>query len=226
MKYLLSLDFSVVWQFAGQIALGLAMTLFLWLSSGMSGLVLGTLLAITGRSSNRLVRLLVDGYIEIWRNTPLLVQLFWVHFALPSLTGVTTTALQSGLLALTGNVTAYFAEIIRAGIQSVDRGQWDAARALGLHRYALWRTVILPQVIRIVLPPLTSLYISLLKATAILSVLSISELMRVITSLSNNTFRPVELLTSAAVLYSAAGLAVARLGTLLEKRMSVSGVRQ
>jgi polar amino acid transport system permease protein len=70
------------------------------------------------------------------------------------------------------------------------------------------------------------LYISLLKATAILSVLSISELMRVITSLSNNTFRPVELLTFAAVLYSVAGLAVARLGSLLEKRMSVSGVRQ
>ena len=226
MRYLLSLHFSVVWQFAAQIGLGLAMTLFLWLSSGISGLVLGTLLAIMGRSANRLVRLLVDAYIEIWRNTPLLVQLFWVYFALPSLTGVTTTALQSGLLALTGNVTAYFAEIIRAGIQSVDRGQWDAANALGLHRYALWRTVIVPQVIRIVLPPLTSLYISLLKATAILSVLSISELMRVVTSLSNNTFRPVELLTFAAVLYSVAGLVVAGLGAFLEKRMSVSGVRQ
>jgi polar amino acid transport system permease protein len=192
----------------------------------MSGLILGTLLAIMGRSANRLVRLLADGYIEIWRNTPLLVQLFWVHFALPSFTGVTTTALQSGLLALTGNVTAYFAEIIRAGIQSVDRGQWDAAYALGLHRYALWRTVILPQVVKIVLPPLTSLYISLLKATAILSVLSISELMRVVTSLSNNTFRPVELLTFAAVLYSITGLCVARLGSHLEKRMAVSGVRQ
>src|SRR5262245_3692183 len=163
MKYLLSLDFSVVWEFAGPIGVGLVMTLFLWLSSGIFGLVFGTLLAIMGRSANRLLRLLVDGYIEIWRNTPLLVQLFWVHFALPSLTGVTTTALQSGLLALTGNVTAYFAEIIRAGIQSVDRGQWDAAYALGLHRYALWRTVVLPQVIKIVLPPLTSLYISLLK---------------------------------------------------------------
>ena len=83
MRYLLSLHFSVVWQFAAQIGLGLAMTLFLWLSSGISGLVLGTLLAIMGRSANRLVRLLVDAYIEIWRNTPLLVQLFWVYFALP-----------------------------------------------------------------------------------------------------------------------------------------------
>ena len=81
MRYLLSLDFSVVWQFAGQIGVGLAMTLFLWLSSGMSGLILGTLLAIMGRSANRLVRLLADGYIEIWRNTPLLVhRFFWAGF--------------------------------------------------------------------------------------------------------------------------------------------------
>jgi polar amino acid transport system permease protein len=223
MKYLLSLDFSPVWQYRGQIGFGLATTLFLWLFSGLSGLTLGTMLAVLSQSKHRLVRVGVDGYIEIWRNTPLLVQLFWIHFALPTLTGFTMTALQSGLLALTGNVTAYFSEIIRAGIQAIDRGQWDAGNALGLHRYALWRTIIFPQVLRTILPPLTSLSISLLKATAILSVLSISDLMRVVTSLSNYTFRPVELLTFAAFLYCATGLGVARLGFALEKRLSVSG---
>ena len=151
MKYLLSLDFSPVWQYWGQIGFGSAMTLFLWLFSGLSGLTLGTVLAVLGQSKHRLVRLCVDGYIEIWRNTPLLVQLFWIHFALPTLIGFTMTALQSGLLALTGNVTAYFSEIIRAGIQAVDRGQWDAGNALGLHRYALWRTIIFPQVLRTIL---------------------------------------------------------------------------
>lgn len=218
--YLAALDFGVVWQYRWQLLAGFQMTLLLLVASAAMGLGFGSILAMASQSKFRPVRWLVIVYVELWRNTPLLVQLFWIHFALPLATGINTTALQSGLIALTANVTAYFAEIVRAGIQSVDRGQWEAARALGLPRLVQWRKVVLPQAFRIVLPPLVSLVVSLLKATAILSVLSINDLMRVTASLSNYTFKPIELYSFVALVYFATGLLISRAGTWLEWRLA------
>src|SRR5437588_1932233 len=166
-EFLEALDFEVVWQYRWQLLAGLETTLLLLSASASIGLVLGSILAIASQSRLKPVRWFVVLYVEIWRNTPLLVQLFWIHFALPIMTGINTTALQSGLIALTANVTAYFAEVVRAGIESVDHGQWEAGRALGLPRLIQWRKVILPQAFRIVMPPLINLTVSLLKATAI-----------------------------------------------------------
>ena len=157
-------------------------------------------------------------YVEIWRNTPLLVQLIWVHFALPLVTGLTTTALQSGLIAITLQSAAYFTEIVRAGIEAVPKGQWEASRALGLPRRTMWMSVILPQAGRIIIPPLANFAISLFKATAILTVLSINELMTVTTRISNVAFKPLELFTAAAVIYFVIGYAMSR-GTLRLERV-------
>jgi polar amino acid transport system permease protein len=221
-QYLLSLDFSAVWEYRSQLARGFGVTIGLLLLSAVCGFLLGAALAVLGQSKRRLFRLFSTTYVEIWRNTPLIVQLFWIHFALPVFTGFTTSAILSGLVALVGNVTAYFAEIMRAGIQSVDRGQWEAGRALGLPARALWQKIIFPQALKIVIPPLTSLSVSLLKATSILSVLSINDLMRVTTSLSNYTFRPVELFTAVALIYFLTGVGLSKLGAYLERRYSLS----
>jgi polar amino acid transport system permease protein len=221
-QYIQSLDFGAIWQYRTQFAWGVTVTILLLMASGSLGLLLGILVAIMRQSKARPFRLFSVAYVELWRNTPLIVQLFWIQFALPMLTGITTSALVSGLIALVGNVTAYFAEIVRAGIQSIDRGQWEAGRALGLQPVAMWRKVILPQALRIVIPPLTSLVVSLLKATAILSVLSINDLMRVTTSLANYSFRPVELFSSAAVIYFLVGICISKIGAYLERQFPLN----
>ena len=222
LDFLTSLNFGVVWEYRWQLLAGFGTTLELLLVSGVLGLCFGSVLAIASQSRVRPLGWLVIIYVEVWRNTPLLVQLFWIYFALPLLTGINTTALESGLIALTANITAYFSEIVRAGIQSVDEGQWEAARALGLRPVVVWRKVILPQAFRIVLPPLVNMTVSLLKATAILSVLSINELMRVATSLANYTFKPVELYSFVALVYFGAGLVASTIGNGIERRMRKS----
>lgn len=217
--YLAALDFSVLWVYRVPLLKGLGTTLLLTLLASLMGVVAGTGLAILSQLRSRPLRVLVAAYVEIWRNTPLIVQLVWFHFALPTLTGIPTAILVSGILVLTFNVTAYFTEIIRAGIEAVDRGQHEAAMALGLPSAIRWRKVILPQAVRIMIPPLASLVISLLKATAILSVLTISDLMRVTVQLSNYTFKPVELLTAVAVIYVTVGILISRLFRFLETRL-------
>ena len=217
-----SLDFSVAWEYREVLFRGLRLTIWITMIATALGLLIGTLLAILSQSPVAVLRWLVVAYVEIWRNTPLLVQLIWIHFALPMLTGITTTAFQSGVITMTLQASAYFTEIVRAGIEAIHKGQWEAANALGIPAWNRWTRVILPQAARIVIPPLANLAISLFKATSILSILSISELMTVTTRISNVAFKPIELFTVTAVIYFVVGYTMSR-GTLrLERRLRTS----
>lgn len=216
--YLATLDFSVPWEYRWQLLHGLWISFFLMLASSGAGLALGVVLAITSRTKHAVLRWMITAYVEFFRNTPLLVQLVWIHFVLPLLTGINTTPLVSGVLALTLNVTAYFSEIARAGINSVGKGQWEGAQALGLHALPIWWRVILPQALRIMIPPLAGMVINIFKATAILSILAIDDLMRVATRISNTTFKPVEMITAAALLYLILGSLLAFGADWVERR--------
>jgi polar amino acid transport system permease protein len=112
-------------------------------------------------------------------------------------------------------------EVIRAGIDAVPKGQWEASRALGLGPGIIWLRVILPQALRIILPPLANTMVSLLKGTAILSILAVAELMRATTRISTHTARPVELFTVAAIIYFLVGLATVRVFAWLERRFQL-----
>lgn len=217
-----SLDFSVAWEYREVLFRGLRLTIWITMIATALGLLIGTLLAILSQSPVAVLRWLVVAYVEIWRNTPLLVQLIWIHFALPMLTGITTTAFQSGVITMTLQASAYFTEIVRAGIEAIHKGQWEAANALGIPAWTRWTRVILPQAARIVIPPLANLAISLFKATAILSILSISELMTVTTRISNIAFKPIELFTVTAVIYFVVGYAMSRATLRLERRLRAS----
>lgn len=175
------------------------------------------MLAIVSQSPIAPLRWLVVGFVEIFRNTPLLVQLVWIHFALPLVTGISTTALQSGVIGITLQASAYFTEIVRAGIEAVPRGQLEAAYALGLPARTRWLRVVLPPATRTMIPPLVNLTISFFKATAILSVLQVSELMTVTNRISNVTFKPIELFTAAALIYFIFGYAMSRATLRLER---------
>jgi len=219
-----SLKPEVIWEYRVALIEGLLLTLLITAIATAFGLVLGTILAIMSQSPVAPLRWIVVAYVEVWRNTPLLVQLIWIHFALPILTGVTTTAFESGVLTMALQSSAYFTEIVRAGIEAVPKGQWEAAHALGLPVRTRWGRIILPQAGRLMIPPLANLGISYFKATAILSILSISELMTVATRISNVTFKPIEPLTAAAVLYFVLGYAMSR-GTFRLERVLGAGRR-
>jgi His/Glu/Gln/Arg/opine family amino acid ABC transporter permease subunit len=214
--YLRALDLAIVWKYRWTIGAGLAETLSFTIAGTLLGAILGTGLGMAGRTSFRLAHWLVVVFVEFWRNTPLLVQLIWIHFALPAFTGIQTSVNQSGLLAMALNVGAYYSEIVRAGVDAVPRGQWEAGYALGLSRYAQWRRIILPQAMRIVIPPTASLAIGAFKGTAILSILSIGELMRVTVRLSDFTYKPIEFFTAAAAIYAIVGIAISRIARRVE----------
>jgi polar amino acid transport system permease protein len=223
---LTELDFAVVWEYGPSLLRGLLVNLALTALGFLAGgVVLGTLLALAGLSHRRWVRWPAFVFVEFWRSTPLLVQAIWVHFALPAFTGFSTSAFGSALLALVFNVSAYCGEIIRAGIKGVPKGQFEAAKALALPRRVTWQKVVLPQALRLVVPPLVSSVISIFKATAILSVLSIDDLTRVAQRVSAYTYQPIEVYTAAAALYFLCGSVVAWAGARVERSFAAAGAR-
>lgn len=212
-----SLDFGIVLTFWRPLAIAAGMTIGITVSALALGLLLGVCLAVLLELPIGPLRYVINAYIEIWRNTPLIVQLFWVHFGLPVLTGISTTALQSGLLALTLQSSAYLADIARAGIQAVPRGQWDAVKSLSLPGRTKWLEVILPQALKIMIPPLGNLAVSFLNGSALLGVLSVGELMTVSAKISDYTSKPVEIMTVVALLYLAINLVTTHLTSRLER---------
>src|SRR5690554_2066548 len=143
-----SLDFSALWPYRWALLKGLLNTLLLTSAAVVIGLPAGFLLAVAMRLPLLAVRILANAYVEALRNTPLVLQLFWVHYALPYLTGYSTTVFQSGLIVMALQSSAYLADVARTGIQSIARGQWEAAEALSLPWWSKWAEVILPQALK------------------------------------------------------------------------------
>jgi len=199
---------------------GTLVTLSYFVVGSVGSLLLALPLALGLRTRRRPIRYLLLAYVEFFRNTPLLVQLFWLHYALPMITGIATTAPETAALALVLVMTAYMAEVYRAGIGSVSQGQLEAAQSLGLSGRHSWALLVLPQAFRIALPAIGTLLVALLKATTVLSILSVPELMRVTTRISNYTARPAEFYTMTAVVYVLLGIIVSRCIHSLERYLT------
>lgn len=214
------LDFSAVWTYRNALLYGLWVTIVLTVVAAVFGLLTGTLFAIGSQSPIPPLRWVIVAFVEVFRDTPMLVQLMWIHFALPLVTGINTSPVVSGVICIALHASAYFTELMRAGIQAVPRSQWEAAYALGIPAWTRWTRVILPQALRIALPPLVSLLISFFKGTAILSVLQVGELMSVASRISNATFRPIEIFSFVALVYFMIGYGMSRGGLVLEKRFA------
>lgn len=211
-----TLDFGVLVEYWQPLSRGALMTLLITAGALVAGLGIGVVIAVLLQLPIGPLRWLIVGYVELWRNTPLIVQLFWVHFGLPVITGVSTTALESGFLALTLQSSAYLADIARAGIQAVPRGQWQAARALGLPAWSLWIEVVLPQALKIMIPPFANLALSFLNGSALLGLLQVGELMTVAAKISDYAFKPIEVMTAVGIVYLLLNLMVGWLAGRLE----------
>jgi len=201
---------------------GVGVTLELGLISASLGLALGLVLALMKYSRHPLLYWPAAVYIEFFRTTPPLVQIVWLYYGLPLLTGYDLGALGAAAVALGLNIAAFYAEILRAGIIQVHRTQWQAARVLGLDLKDTLRFVILPQALRNVLPPLGTTTIYLIKDTALASAIGTPELLRIGQLIAVETFRPVETLTIVAVLYFAITYPVALLIGRMEARFKAA----
>jgi polar amino acid transport system permease protein len=198
-------QFDDVFHHYGELVAGAWMTLQLSAISMIVGLALAILLAvgITGRS--RSLAAAIRTYVEIIRNTPFLVQVMFVYFALPSI-GLRLDPYSAGLIAMIVYVSAYSTEIVRAGMESVPSGQIDAARALGLRYLQILRLVILPRALRVVYPALTSQFILIMLSSSVLSVISTEELTAAASNIDSITFRTVEVYLVVAGIYLATSM--------------------
>lgn len=204
---------------------GAVMTLWITALGILLGTPAGLLVALARLSTLRPLSLLATIYIEVIRGTPLLMQIFVIYFVLPSV-GLSLPPLVAAVIALSLNAAAYIAEIFRGGIQSIDSGQMEAARALGMDNRAAMRWVILPQTVRRVLPPLTNEAVALLKDSSLISIIGLSELMRVGREQASNSGSPVTIVLAVALLYLVMTLPLTHLVRRLEDRWQpISGRR-
>ena len=182
-----------------QMAEGSKVTLEIFFVTLLLSLPLGMMASLARLSSCRPLSLLMEFYIWLMRGTPLMLQLLFVYFALP-MVGIMLPDLAAALLAFTLNYAAYFAEIFRSGIQAVPKGQYEAAKTLGMSYVQTMRRIILPQVIRIVLPPISNETINLVKDTSLIYILAMNDLLRVARTIVQRDFDMMPFLV-AAVFY-------------------------
>lgn len=207
---------------------GVGNTLIIAVFTVLFGTILGVLMAMARMSKFKLLKWLATAYIEFFRGTPLMVQLMFIFYGLPMI-GVTFPTVSfipdfdrfaAGVVAMSLNSCAYVAEIIRSGIQAVDAGQMEAARCLGFHHREAMTLVILPQAVRNILPALGNEFVTIIKESSIVSVISIADLMFRAKGIIAKTYNSLECLAVVAIIYFILTFLGGRLIALMERRMS------
>ena len=196
----------------------------LWISAVtvLFGALLGVLVALMRMSRFKLLRGISKAYIEVLRGTPILLQLYFFWIGLPKLVPFELSDTQCIVAALAVNASAFISEIIRAGIGAVDKGQWEAARSIGLSESHVMTHVIFPQAVKNILPALCNEFISTVKGTSLASVFFVGELMTSFKTVQSATFLALQSLTIVGVIYFALNFVLYRLLGVLERRLTVS----
>ena len=213
-------NFSGAGEYLPDLLRGALVSIELTLSVMALSLVFGLIVALARLTRFRAIRAVATFYIEIIRGTPALLQLFYIYFVLPAF-GIKLPPFTAGVIGLTVNYSAYLSEVYRAGIQAVAKGQLEAAQALGMSRTLMMRLIILPQAIRIIVPPLGNYFISLFKDTALASIITVKELIFTGQIIAATNFQYFAIFTIIGAIY----LAISYPGSLgvqyLERRMKI-----
>ncbi|MBB4226850.1 amino acid ABC transporter permease [Rhizobium mongolense] len=215
----MELDFSILLRFQNALLLGLWMTIKLTVICVVLGCALGFLVGLARTSRSVTLRAVSSIYVEFFRGTPVLIQLFWIFFCLPLILGVELSNLTSGVIALTLYMGAITSETFRASLKSIGPEQLDACIALGLPWNIQVTNVVLPQAVLRAIPTLLSNCISLFKESALVSAVGMADLMFVGQNISNNTARPVEVLTVVALIYFVIAFPLTRAVSVIEGRI-------
>jgi His/Glu/Gln/Arg/opine family amino acid ABC transporter permease subunit len=214
-------SFRVIEQNLPYILSGLGNTLFVTGISIVGAALIAIGIGIAEESRIKLLTIPMRIYVEVFRNTPVLVQLMWIYYCMPIFLGVGLEAMTSAIVALTLCASAYLAEIVRAGIQSVDTGEVEASRAIGMSRLQTMRRIVLPQALVTMIPALINTFVSFLKYSALVSVIGVADLTYRAQVLSSTTFRPLEFYTAIAVIYFTVCSGVSLFGRWAEKRLAI-----
>jgi polar amino acid transport system substrate-binding protein len=200
---------------------GAGYTIFLALIGVLFGTILGAFLALMKLAKSKFVRILATIYIEYVRGTPLLVQIFIVYFG-TGILGVDMSRLAAGCIALALNSGAYVAEIIRAGITAVNKGQLEAARSLGMNQTQAMRFIIFPQAIKNILPALGNEFVTVIKESSVVSVIGVSELIFQAGNVQGASFKPFLPYVIVSLIYFVLTFTLSRLLGVAERRMNTS----
>ena len=217
-----SWDFSFLWQYRSVLAVGLGYTMLYAVGTIALGLALGFAVGIARLANSRIVNYPLILYIEAFRCTPLLVQLIWFYYAFPVIVGIDIPAHVAATMTLSLYTGAFYAEIIRGGVNSIERGQWDAARAIGMRRGQVMRRVILPQAVKRMVPPLMNQSIMQLKNTSLVSTIAVSDLLYQGELITAATYRPLEVYSFVAIVYFGVLFPLTLVAQQIEKRLAVS----
>jgi polar amino acid transport system permease protein len=217
----MNLDWSVVWQHRGELLDGALLTVLLTILTMLFAVPAGIVLALMRLSHSKPLSAASACFVEFFRNLPLILVVYWAFYVMPVAVGLQFSAFTTGLVALCLNVSAYNSETFRAGINSIRKGQMEAAIAVGMSRWqAMWR-IIIPQAWRRVLPVLASTWVSLFKDTSLVSVIAVGELAHTALQIRSQTFRVLEMLTAMAAIYWLMGYPQAKLVDWIHRKFGV-----
>lgn len=214
-------DWEYVFDILPQLLNALKMTVWITLCAFVLALIVGLLLALLARSPVKILSLVTKGIIEFIRNTPLLVQVFFLYYSLPLLIGISIPAFYTGVIALGLHYSTYLSEVYRSGIEAVPHGQWEAAKALNYTKAQTWKTIILPQAIPPIVPVLGNYLIVMFKETPILCAITLVELMLTAKNIVSLSFRAFEPYTLVGILFFIISYIASLLVQQLEKRMNL-----
>jgi len=212
-------DFAFLLRYTPLFWKGVLVTLAYTATTILLGLVIGLLIGLGRLSRSKLLNVPLVAFIEAFRCTPLLVQIVWFYYALPVLLHIQIPATTAAVLVLSCYTGAFYAEIFRGGIISIERGQWDAARALGLRPWPMMRKVILPQAVKRMIPPFVNQSITQLKNTSLVSTIAVPDLLYNGQLVTADTYRPLEVYTVVAIIYFVLLFPSTMLAQWYEKRL-------
>ena len=226
----MSLDFSILAGNMKYFYTGVLNTLLISFISVLLGVIFGSLLTIMKRSKFKVgnikpLSILATSYIEIMRGTPMLLQIMLVYYGFDQIFGINMKALTAGIIAVSLNSAAYVSEIIRAGIDAVDKGQLEAARSLGMNQFMAMKLIIVPQAIKNILPAIANEFVTVIKESSMASVIGVGEIMYSAKVITGQTFRAFEPLMVAAAFYFVITFSLGRVINYIERRMKASDIR-
>lgn len=225
-EYFQSIDTQFVLSTGRLLLEGALVTLQITLVAVSFGVLIGLFVGVAELSSYRILRIPAKIYVDIIRGTPLLVQIFIIYFALPAIIGMRIEPYIAAVVACSINSGAYVAEIFRAGIQSIDKGQFEAGRSLGLTWYQTMIKIVIPQAFRRTIPQLGNEFIAMLKDSSLVSVIGFEELTRKGQLVIAATYRSFEIWSAVAIIYLVMTLTISRFVSYLEKKYDSNGSRK
>lgn len=217
----MTFDWNIVWDNLPRLLEGAWMTIWLTMVTMALALPGGLILALLRLSPLRLVSAPATAFVEFFRATPLILQIYWAYYVLPAYFDIQLSQLSTAIVGLTCNISSFNSETFRAGIVSIREGQWNAGLALGMSRAEVFIRIILPQAVMRVLPALASTWVSLFKDTSLVSIISVTDLSYMALKVRSETYRILEVLTAMAVLYWLMGYPQAKIVDWIHRRWKV-----